>query len=306
MVLQEGFRWRYIIRYNLSFMFFYMIYCTFIAVLTIEFNIADLTTSIAVPGILGTALSIFLAFRTNSAYDRWWEARKVWGEIVNYSRSSTRQIMTFLRAGDSLHTNEELRKIREELAYRHISWCYALSNSLRGLDPFDENLGRLLSAKEIEELRTQKNVPNAILQNQAQRFREAEKQGFMDKFYFLRMDDMLNRLCDAMGKCERIKNTVFPPFYSRFAMMLLWFFAFLVPLGLIDEIHYLSIPVSLVIVFVFYLLEELGYTLENPFENKAADTPMTALSRNIEINIRQQLGESETPAPIRKKKGILM
>jgi len=284
----------------------YLSYCIFVTVISIEFSIGDLTTSIAVPGILGTALSIFLAFRTNSAYDRWWEARKVWGEIVNYSRSSTRQIITFLSVGEGSPNKKELQALRQEFAYRQVAWCYALSNSLRGLDPFDENLERLLSAKEIEELRTHKNVPNAILQIQARRFREAENQGFIDKFYFLRMDDMLNRLCDAMGKCERIKNTIFPPFYSRFAMMLLWFFAFLVPLGLIDEIHYLTIPVSLVIVFVFYLLEELGYTLENPFENKAADTPMTALSRTIEINVKQQLGESEIPAPLVEKDGVLM
>ena len=269
-------------------------------------GVPDLPLPIALPALLGTLLSILLGFRTNSAYARWWEARKIWGAIVNDSRSWTRQVLSFLGVGgEGRSSPEEIAALEKELVYRQMAWNYALSRTLRRQEPWDD-LAPFLSAHEIDDLRAQDNVPNALLQTQGDRLRKARARGDIDGFAFLNLDEMLTRLCDSMGKCERIKNTVFPTPYAYLVTLVAIGFYILLPFGLIAYLGWITIPATFLVGGIFFSIEALSTSLQDPFENRDSDTPTTALSRTIEINLRQQLGETDLPGKIAPEGGVLM
>jgi putative membrane protein len=259
---------------------------------------------LAIPAMLGTALSILLGFRTNSAYARWWEARKIWGAIVNDSRTFTRQVMSLFLVAEGTNT-EAMAVLQKELVYRQMAWNYVLARSLRGQDPFPD-VQAMLAPAEIEALRGQDNRANALLQTQANRLSDALQAGYVDTFRFLPVEDVLTRLCNHMGKCERIKNTVFPAHYSFFVQVIIWLFFLLLPLGLVGSLGWVTVPVAFTIAIVFWLIEAMGGAMQDPFDNHASDTPVLALSRTIEINLRQQLGETELPDKAQPVNGVLM
>lgn len=256
-------------------------------------------------GILGTALAILLGFRNNSAYDRWWEARRLWGAFVNDSRSVTRQVLTFLTLKHHKEgTETELKALQKELVYRQIAFIYATAHHLRKQNPF-ESLKLFLAAEEIAGLQNQQNIPNAILQKQARRLQEINETGYIEDFRHMQIDTRLSTLCDTLGGCERIKNTVFPRQYSYYTSVFVWVFLLLLPFSMVNELGYLTIPATFIIAFIFFVLARVGNNIENPFENTINDVPVTALSRTIEINLRQQLGETNLPEPIQATDGYL-
>lgn len=260
----------------------------------------------ALVGLLGTSLALFMGFRINSAYDRWWEARKIWGQIVNDSRTLVRQ--TFAFTSGKFHQPEHREAIdrhRHRIARRQIAWCYALSRSLRHQDPLLD-LPPLLGTEALESLRGKVNVPNVLLQEHSQEIAALFHRGYIDAWQHQNLDHTVVSLCDCMGKCERIKNTVFPTQYSLFLHIFILFFVLLVPHSLTDIIGPLTIPFTGLVTFLFVMIESLEVLLQNPFENLPNDTPMTALSRTIEIDIRQQMGEQELPPKLEPVKGVLM
>jgi ion channel-forming bestrophin family protein len=264
-----------------------------------------LQVPIAAFGILGTALAILLGFRNNSAYDRWWEARRLWGTVINESRSLSRQYSTFFTMQHSKDGNEaELKSMIKEMTYRQIAFAYALSKHLRKNDVL-KDLDPFLNAEEIEGLRKEKNIPNALIQKQAARLTYANKKGYIEDFRHMQIDTRMNSLCDALGGCERIKNTVFPRQYSFYTSVFTWIFITLLPFVIVPDLSYMTVPFSIIIGFIFFVLESIGYYIENPFENSINDIPMTSISRTIEINLRQQLGETELPEPVQPVEGFL-
>ena len=261
---------------------------------------------VTVPALLGTVLSILMGFRTNSAYDRWWEARKVWGAIVNDSRSWARQVFTFVGApADAPTQGAALEDLRRDLIYRQAAWNFALSHSLRKEDPLSD-ISLFLSEEERASLRDSKNVPAALLDTQGARLREMRARGDIDSIALLEMDQMLTRLCDSMGMCERIKNTVFPRTYAYLVKVAMAVFVILLPMSFVDVLGWMMIPVCFAVGGVFLSIENVAHHLQDPFENEETDTPMTALARTIEINLRQSLGETELPEPIQPVGGVLM
>ena len=257
-------------------------------------------TPVAIPAMLGTVLSVLLAFRTAAAYDRWWEARKVWGGIVNDSRTFARQVLTLIdNHGDTPSQQQR------ELVYRQIAWTYSLTRSLRGQDAV-EDVEQLLDAGEVDRLRVQQNVPNALLMTQGKHLREAYNGGSINAYFLASIEDTLRRLTDHMGKCERIKKTVFPMYYSYFLSRALFVFFLLLPSGLAPFLGWLTVPIALIIEFMFSLVDLAGRVLQDPFENRPSDPPIMAISRTIDINLRQQLGESTLPKPIVPVDGVLM
>jgi putative membrane protein len=267
-------------------------------------GVAALTVPLAIPAMLGTAISILLGFRTNSAYARWWEARQIWGAIVNDSRTWARQVMSLFALPEG-SDNEAMKVMQRELVYRQIAWSYVLARSLRRQDPFAD-VQALFTPKEIDALRSQDNRTNALLQTQANRLYGALHDGYLDTLRLLRLEDVLTRMCDHMGKCERIKNTVFPAHYSFFVTVIIWLFFLLLPLGLVDSLGWLAAPAAFTIAIVFWMIEGMGQAMQDPFENYDSDTPMLALCRTIEINLRQQLGETELPEKAQPVHGVLM
>jgi putative membrane protein len=273
-------------------------------VLLYKTNVFSTTIPVAIPAMLGTALSILLAFRTNSAYDRWWEARKIWGAIVNDSRTFARQVTSLFILPEGAD-RREMTGLQREMVYRQIAWNYVLARTLRGLDPFAD-VETMLPAEEIDALRAQDNPPSAILQTQADRLREALRTGYVDTFRFLPIEATLTRLCDHMGMCERIKNTVFPAHYGFLVAWIIWLFFLLLPSGLVASLGWITVPVAFATAVIFWLIEAMSGMMQDPFENVSSDTPMLALSRTIEINLRQQLGETELPEKIQPEDGVLM
>lgn len=234
-----------------------------------------------IPALLGTAVSLLLAFRTSQSYERWWEARTVWGAIVNDSRTFVRQVIQFLPAED--------HKTVKEFAERQIIWTYALGESLRKL-PFSDKVHAYLDENQIKAV----NIPNALLDAHSKQLKEIGTSKLTD-FQQMQLNDMLTRLCDSMGKCERLKNTVFPRAYSILVHTLIYVFAIILPFGLDDSQLIVEILITFLVPIVFIAIEKTSIMMQDPFENKPVDTPMTSLAQTIEINIRQMMGEQNVP-----------
>lgn len=246
--------------------------------------------SLAIPAFLGTAISILLSFKMNQSYDRWWEARKVWGAMVNDSRTLVIQLQSFT-------TKDETEKIKT-IAYRQISWCYSLGRSLRGINEREDHK-HLMSLIDLVEIAKHKNQPLAILQLNAKDLKELRLSNKMDLFSHVHLDNTLTRLCDAMGKAERINGTVFPSSYRKFLHFFIYIFVITLSISLKDVSLVFEIPLLLVISVGFFLIEKSAYALQDPFKNRPSDIPVSAIARTIEINIRQLLGEKDVPEPVR-------
>lgn len=264
------------------------IYAVLIAVMYKNLHFTRISIPIAVPTILGTVISLLLAFKSNQAYDRWWEARTLWGAIVNDSRTLTRQLLTFV---DSHYESNEERFFCERVAKRQIAWCHSLSQHLRGQDPLS-GLKRLISAEDLETVSRYNNVPMALLELQGADLRNAFKLGWINEYQQVQMDETLTRFSNEMGGCERIKNTVFPATYSIYIHFSVILFILLLPFGLIEFFGIVEIPLVIAIACSFFLIEKMSIHLQDPFENKPTDTPTSAICSTIERDVKQMLKES--------------
>jgi len=249
--------------------------------------------------MLGSAIGVFLGFRTSSAYDRWWEARTLWGGLVNYSRTLARQAITLISA-----PAQEIREVRDTLVKLQIAFVYSLRCHLRGQNPFPE-LGNILPDPTLAALRRFRNVPAAILLLMSQEIRTAFDRGWLDSIRLTSFDDTLTQLTNIQGACERIKNTPLPRQYDYFPRLLVNFFCLLVPLGFVEGLGLATPIASTIVSFAFIVLDTIGRDIETPFANTVHDTPMTTLTRNIEIDLRQHLGEREVPAEIHPVAGFM-
>ena len=251
------------------------------------FHIIHINIPVAVPAIIGTIISLLLAFKSNQAYDRWWEARIIWGAIVNDSRTLVRQVITFYKDPDfSVEANE----FKERFAKRQSAWCYALAQSLRGKDPV-KPLKTLLNDEEMRFVSNFRHVPNALLILHGKEIKKALEGGRLNMYQQVEIDGTITKLCDAMGKCERIKNTIFPTTYSMYIRFTLCLFVLLLPFGLADSLGWLQIPVVAMIGAACFLIEKMAIHLQDPFENRPTDTPMISISNNIENNLMQMVNE---------------
>lgn len=271
------------------------VYAVLIAIMYNSFHFTRISIPIAVPTILGTVISLLLAFKSNQAYDRWWEARTLWGAIVNDTRSLTRQLLTFV---DTPYAEDEQKAFCERMAKRQVAWCYSLSHHLRREDPL-QGLERLVSAEDIEHVKRYANIPLGLLELQGADLRAAFKLGWITEYQQVAMDETLTRFSNEMGGCERIKNTVFPATYSVYIHLSVLLFVLLLPFGLIEFFGIVEVPLVIAIASSFFLIENMAIHLQDPFENKPTDTPTTTISRNIERDIKQMLKENykqEEPA----------
>lgn len=268
------------------------------------FEVKSVAIPVTTVGPLGAALAIFLAFRNSSAYDRWWEARKLWGRLVNESRNFARQITTFAcRTEDT--AEGELEAYHKEMIYRHIAYVHGLRLHLRGqTEGCSGTLAPFVPEGELEKYEASKNLPGAIAQRQGERLRDAYLRGWIDDFRHMQLDETMSKLLDIQGGCERIKNTPLPRQYDYFPQVFLYVYAFFLPFGLVEYFGWFTAVISVPISFVFLVLQAAGRVNEDPFENRWTDTPMSTLSRMIEINLRETLGETELPEPVELVDGV--
>lgn len=263
------------------------IYAIFIVIVHDYAKVQELSIPLAIPSMLGTTISLILGFRIAQSYDRWWEARKVWGEIVNDSRTLIRQVQTFVKDDDQ---PEKIRQMQIDFAMTQIAFTYSLGKSLRGLDAL-KGIDKRLSTGEITEVSKASNIPNAIVSLHSKRLKLAIAQGWVSGFETMQIDRTIGRLTDAMGKAERIKNTVFPVTYTVIVEFLLYIFVMLLPLGMTEYFGYLVGPVMILISVPFFLLEKTAIHLQNPFNNNKTDIPVTSIAQTIERNLTQMIGD---------------
>lgn len=289
--------------------------------------------SIALPwnpiGIIGIAVAFYLGFKNNASYDRVWEARKIWGGIVNNSR-------TFGAAVNSFVEGDNAQQEKKQLIYRHIAWLTALRFQLRLSrewehvaerfpsqypatisDEYYTNLSIALAfylpENELNSCLKKSNVATQILAIQSSEIQRLKNSGYFDDFRQMELHKLIASFYDDQGRSERIKNFPFPRQYASVALWLTVIFAVLIPFGLLDVLanlpiakQWILIPLTALIIWIFFLMEKIGDYSENPFENSYNDIPITSLSRSIEIDLRELLNDTDIPPAIKSDNGILM
>ncbi len=266
----------------------------------------------SVAAILGSALAIFIAFRNNSSYARWWEARTLWGGIVNSSRVLARLLITFTDSHAHQQNYDKVRseKFKKEMVYATIAWVYALRLHLRKQEDWHE-IKKFLPENDFEALKNSQNKPNFLHLLIGKKIYEAMANGTLGGFDSFQMEGQLLALANYQGGCERIKNTPLLRQYDFFTRVFLYTFMLLLPFSLIGDfakmnIAYLMPLISVVIDFVFAVIGKVGEVNEDPFENRITDVPLSALCNTIERDLCEMLGENQLPEKLSPKEGILM
>ncbi|MCA9638449.1 MAG: hypothetical protein KC420_20605 [Myxococcales bacterium] len=300
---------------------------------------------IAVPFLpiatIGTAVAFYIGFKNNSAYDRFWEGRKIWGGIVNASRTWATAAIVYSDPGED---DERARATRRTLLYRQLAWINALRLQLRRTSRFhdkpspttrrrldrdaahmrndwDTELAPFLTPAELAEVSAKANPATQLLARQASELRDLALSGRLDMFRQIELMGVIRELFELQGRCERIKNTPFPRPYAEFSRIFTRVFVFLLPFGLLDvfadhvreatttfESVSPVIPMilaSTLVSWVFATMEGIGDSSEDPFERSMNDVPMNALCRTIEIDVREMLGETSLP-PKEAPAGIVL
>lgn len=241
---------------------------------------------IAFPALMGTAIAFFIGFNNNQAYNRWWEARMIWGGIVNDSRSLARNLVAYTS------DNHAAKRI----VRRHIGFLYALTASLRKYKQ-DENHLQYITSDDIEKLKSISHIPNGLLSIQAQEIKDLRAKQQITDFEFTILNRLIENLCDAMGKSERINNTVFPINYLFFTKLFIWLFIALITMAT-NSVGAAAIILGWVMGFVFNTINLNGLNLMNPFEHQPSGVPISSITRNIEINLLQEIGADNIPDPL--------
>ena len=246
--------------------------------------------------IFGTVLALFLGFRDNSAYQRWWEGRVLWGAMINASRNIAREARNFLPEG-------EAHDMRRSIVLRQVAYVNALLTQLRRQTP-DEEVLRFLSKGEAEPALARTNVANGLLDGTGRRINDAMKKGWIDTIQQARMESTLVDIANAQGGMERLKNTPLPNQFRFFPTFFTHLFCVLLPIGLVETLGIATPLGSTIAGLMFLAALQIGDDLVDPFANTVHDVPLTAMCRTIEIDLLQAIGEEPQP-PLQPVKGVL-
>ncbi len=255
-------------------------------------------------GIIGGAIGIFVSFRTNSAYDRWWEGRKLWGRMINTSRHWGTQVMAYFPKDGGAPSS-----FQRKLVKRHQAYVHALRCLLRQQDPFEDQEFLDALPDEVEPLRRESNLTNALLSKQFEDCTQANEAETIDAFRLSNLDLSLRHLLDIQGGCERIKKTPMPRGYGFIAERLVQIFAILFPLGVVDALGWWTLLINLIVCLAFALISEAGRVLEDPFTMFYNGLPLSQISRMIENNLEDRMGTPVAdlrPMLTPNENGILM
>lgn len=269
------------------------------------FVVRDMT---ALPFTLtGFALSVFLGFRTTTAYNRFWEGRTLWGALVNTSRNLTRQVHTLLgpQPGAAPVDPAELGERRRRLVHHTIAFSHALRQRLRDEDDIDE-YEALLAPSLHAALPRALNRPQAIAADLGEQLRDAYHAGLIHPQHLPVLEASLVAMTDVQGGCERIGSTPLPYVYRVLVHQIVGLYCFSLPFGLIHTLGWFAPAVTVLVSYAFFGLDAIGDELDNPFELDANDLPLSALTRGIEIDLRARLGESELPSAAEPHRGLLL
>jgi putative membrane protein len=255
-------------------------------------------TLTAIPfSLIGLALAIFLGFRNNAAYDRYWEGRKLWGQLLSESRNLTRRCQSLIDDPESAHAALGLGDVRVRMIYRAIAFAHALRHHLRGSGDTAELQG-LLPEDEWRQVGKTSNNPHFLMLRMGADLRQCLKEGRIDGCLAAAIDSGLSSMVAVATGCERIKNTPIPFSYTLLLHRTAYLYCFLLPFGLVDSIGFMTPVVVAIVAYTFFGLDALGDEIEEPFGLSANDLPLNAICRAIEIDLRQSLGDTQIPSPL--------
>lgn len=253
--------------------------------------------------LIGFVLSIFLGFRINTAYDRYWEGRRLWGQLINTCRTLARQIQTIVGAG---RDDPDLAARRRRMIYMVMAFPHALRMRLRAEEAMIEDLAPFVSPAELEQLKGELNRPNALVQRLAELLDEAYREQQIHPMHLPLLHQSLNALTDVQGGCERILSTPVPFAYQVLLHRIVGAYCYALPFGVLAPLGLMTPVVVLMMSYAFYGLDALGEEIQEPFGNDPNDLSLSALCRKIEIDLRQRLGETELPEPAQPRRGLLL
>jgi putative membrane protein len=236
---------------------------------------------------LGLALSVFLGFRNNACYDRWWEARKQWGDLIVQSRSFARESHALLAPSP-----QQERMVRNIIGFAHM-----LAARLRGNDE-KSAAASWLDAETITAVAGKQNVPDALLRELHKELVTCLRQGELSDILYEGLSARLHAMGSIQTACERIRNTPTPFAYSLLLHRTAWLFCLLLPFGLVSIIGLMTPVVVAITAYTFFGLDALGDELEEPFGLTDNDLPLNAMVRTIEIDLLESLGVSDLPPPL--------
>jgi ion channel-forming bestrophin family protein len=336
MYVAHDIKWSIIFRFAWKFLIIYIVYSTIICFAFTELNFKLLLPALPI-SILGVAVAFYVGFKNNSSYDRLWEARRIWGSIVNQSRTFGIYVLDYIEPKNGVDT-EGVKAIQRDLIMRHLAYINTLRVQLRRKSAFSqmghnnqlaknlvnevalaENLptnveiSKFLDKEEAEYMAKMVNAATQLLRKQSQIIAELNDKHLVDKFGQVEFGRIFASFYDQQGACERIKTFPYPRQYAYFSKVFVIIFILLLPFALVSEFYklgdayiWLTIPVHTLVSWVFVTMELVGDNSENPFENGINDIPMTAICRTIEIDLRQMLGETNLPPRIEPVNDILM
>jgi putative membrane protein len=242
--------------------------------------------------LMGLPLAIFLGFRNNAAYDRYWEGRKQWGELVLRSRNLARQCLSLVESGGTPDGEPSARMVRRAIAHAH-----ALRHRLRRSEP-GPDVAPWLDAAEWERVRLQPNLPLALMLEMGADIKTCLRERRIDACLVPAIDASLSAMTGVVAACERIHGTPIPFSYSLLLHRTAYLYCVLLPFGLVDAIGDLTPLVTLLVAYTFFGLDALGDEIEEPFGTSDHDLPLDAICRTIEIDLRAALGDSDLPPPL--------
>ncbi|MCI4669624.1 MAG: hypothetical protein MRZ79_15930 [Bacteroidia bacterium] len=292
--------------------------------------------------LIGTAVAFVVGFQNNSAYGRIWEARKIWGGVVNTSRTFgmfVQDMVTNEHAGVKLSKEELFHEVKT-LTYRHIAWMTALRHAMRAPKPWEtvtqersnrdwESIMRpperesdvetdmkpYLNEEDMKYVMSKNNKQTALLYLQSHHLRRLKEHGLIWEFSFLQLEGVLEELFTLQGKSERIKNFPYPRHFATLNHYFMWIFVLVLPFAMVPQFMeigkdiqelfpvlgpwfvWLTVPFYVIVAWIFHTMERIGRTGENPFEGSANDVPISTIARGIEIDLRQNLGETKEEIP---------
>ena len=246
--------------------------------------------------LFGTALALFLGFRDNSAYQRWWESRGLWGLMINASRNLARMARNMLPEPDG-------HDMKRTIVLRQIAYVNALRCQLRK-QPAPPEVLRFLSKEEASFALERTNIANGLLDGTGRRIDIARRNGWIDTIQQTQFEAILVDIANAQGGKERIKNTPLPNQYRFFPSLFTRLFCVLLPIGLVESLGYATPVGSTIAGLMFLAVLQIGDDLVDPFANTIHDVPLSAMCRTIEIDLLQAIGDP-APEPLQPEKGVL-
>jgi putative membrane protein len=262
------------------FMAVYSAVTCYIFVDYFQWHKAEFYPTVSMHSLLGIVLGLFLVFRTNTAYDRWWEGRKLWGGMVNSTRNFALKLSACL---------SQENRIERDWFYRMISnFVFATKESLRNGVQFAE-LDPPPDASLVDDLKKYKHKPNRIAALLYQKVNDLYVQKKITGDHRINLDKELKDFIDILGACERIKHTPIPYSYMMYVKKFIFIYIITLPFGFVTQSGYMTIPIVVLISFVLLSVELIAEEIEDPFGRDVNDLPLDELAAKIRDNVREIL-----------------